>query len=136
MAARESALRQRIGAVLRAHGWFVQPIESETAPGIPDLWCIKEGIGVWVELKHAKVLPKRESTPVFGSLNHNLSNEQVNWIDLCVRHGGRACVLAAYNRTIWLVPGELADQFNEMTFSELEDYKVKKEELHELLFKM
>lgn len=131
--ARESALRQRVSGWLRNAGFFPQPVESDTTPGIPDLHYIKHGTSGWVELKHAKVLPKRATTAVFGSLNHNLSNEQVNWIDLYLRHGGRVWILAAYERTLWLVPGSQAEKFNEFTLDELNQFKTTKEELLEEL---
>jgi hypothetical protein len=132
--ARESALRQRVGALLRAHGFFVQPIESDTAPGIPDLYYLKQGTGGWVELKSVKVIPKKVSTSLFKSLNHPLSNEQANWLSLNYQNGGRGWVLAGYERTLWLVPGHIAyEQFNDFTVTQLDKFKVTREELVEQL---
>ena len=125
----ESAFRQRVAVVLRANGCFIQTVESDTTPGIPDLYYLKDSVSGWVELKLAKVLPKRSTTAVFKSMNHSLSNEQANWISLCLKAGGTAWVLAGYKRTLWLVPGALADQFNDMTVEQLDKFKVTKEEL-------
>lgn len=129
----ESALSGRVMGWLKGAGFFAQRIESDTTPGIPDIYYLKQGTSGWVELKHAKVLPKRETTAVFGSLNHSLSDDQANWISLCIRNGGRAFVLAAYERTLWMVPGHLADQFNSMTLPQLDKFKVTRDQVLELL---
>lgn len=131
--AKESALSGRVMGWLKVAGFFAQRIESDTTPGIPDIYYLKQGTSGWVELKYAKVLPKRDTTAVFKTMNHSLSDDQANWISLCLRNGGRAWVLAAFERTIWLVPGHLADQFNDMTVTELDKFKVTKDQVLEQL---
>lgn len=122
-------MRQRIGAHLRLSGFFVQAIESETNPGIPDMYYRRPDLAGWLELKRIKEMPKRSTTAIFRSLNHPLLPEQVNWIGLELTHGGMADMLVAYERDYFLVPGESADIFNELTEPELRKFQLKKEEI-------
>lgn len=128
----ESGLRQRIAELLRIQGFFVQSIESETNPGMPDMYWRKGEAG-WLELKHVKVLPKRETTSLFKSLNHPLLIEQINWIDLELEHCGRAEILVGYQRDYFLVPGEQCRQFNDFTWNDLQRYKVDKYDIPYLI---
>lgn len=133
----ESALRQRIGVLLRQNGFMVQPIEDSTTPGVPDLWyCAKHSgrtISGWIELKHVKQMPAKDTTSLFKSLNHGLSIEQVNWIDLCLRHGGNVVILVGYKSEYFLVPGELAETFNDFNEYRLRHYAVQKQNIPDIL---
>lgn len=64
---------------LSKKGFFVFKCESQTR-GIPDLFCVKEGVHIFIELK------------IDGG---KLSNIQALMIDKINRHGGNAFV--AYN---------------------------------------
>lgn len=130
--AKESALRQRITRLLRDYGFFVQAIESETTPGIPDIYY-RNGIAGWLELKHIKVMPLRPTTSIFKSYNHELSNEQASWISLERRYGGRADILVGYGRELFFVPGQFAERFNNFTEPDLRAFTVTKDQLIQLL---
>lgn len=132
--AKESSLRRRITRLLRDHGFFVQAIESETNPGIPDMYYRKE-VGGWLELKDIKIMPVRECTSIFKSYNHPLSVEQANWISLERRHGGNADILVGYRDELFFVPGYYAEKFNDFVEPVLRGFTVTKDELIDLLKK-
>lgn len=124
----ESGLRQRVVQLLRSNGYFVQAIESETTPGLPDVYYRKDVAG-WLELKHIKVMPLRPTTSIFKSYNHPLLTEQINWIDLERRHGGRADILVGYKAEYFFVPGCLAAQFNNFTEPDLRRFVINKNDI-------
>jgi hypothetical protein len=132
----ESGLRRKVAGWMRENGFFVQPIETGAiVEGVPDLWYqIGRTLGYakasgWLELKLVKEMPKKTTTSVFKSLNHPLSNEQCNWIDMCRAHGGRADILVGFGREYFFVPGSFASVFNEFTEAELRAHTVTREEL-------
>jgi hypothetical protein len=129
----ESGFRRKVTSILRDAGFFVQTIETETGPGVPDLWWVKGGISGWLELKLIQTFPIREKTAVFKSMNHPLSNEQINWISLCLRKGGKADILVGYKLEYFFVPGSSADFMNHFTESDLRKFKLTKEQLKEKL---
>jgi hypothetical protein len=51
-----SLLRKTIVDYLRWNKWFCVPIHQSMGsyPGIPDLYCIKDGFQLWLELKVGK----------------------------------------------------------------------------------
>lgn len=126
--ANESALRGRVCGWLREAGFFVQPIETGSiVEGVPDLWfALNKEVHGWLELKKIKEMPKKDTTAVFKSLNHPLSNSQANWIGVARSHGQRANIFIQSDREYFLVPGSLADMFNELTESDLRKYKSSK----------
>ncbi len=128
----ESTLRQRIGRLLKENKFFYQSLEATTAPGLPDMYY-RKGVAGWIELKHIKKIPKKATTGIFTSYNHPLSNEQINWISLELAHGGRANILASYENALFLVPGRLAHEFNDLTWVGLRAYLVTPNELLERL---
>jgi hypothetical protein len=126
----ESALRQRVCRMLRDSGFMVQPIETGAiVEGVPDVWYCHEGIAGWLELKKVQEMPKKPTTAVFKSLNHPLSNEQANWIYMARRHGSRADILVAYERDYFLVPGGVAESFNDFTEGMLRCFQTTKHEV-------
>jgi hypothetical protein len=134
---RESGLRQRIGALFRANGYFVQAMEVSTGNGVPDMYyrLHRSAVG-WLELKQLKVLPAKEETSLFASYNHPLSIEQENWIELELKHGGNADILVGYGRDYFLVPGENCRAFNALTWNTLQQYWLKKENIIDGLSKI
>lgn len=126
---RESALRSKFMKLLKDSGFFAQAIESSTNPGMPDTYLIYQGAATWIECKLLKDLPKRAETSLFKSLNHPLSNEQRNWITICIAHGGNCAILVGYDRKYYLVPGVYADTFNELTWDKLQRFLVTREDL-------
>lgn len=145
----KNGFRQKVASLLRQGGFFVQTIETETGPGVPDVWYthplhtreagttgVLQGVqstSGWLELKVVQAIPTRPTTSLFKSLNHDLSIEQANWIDLCLRFGTKADILVAYKQEMFLVPGRYNENFNELTYSELRKFIVSKEQLVQLL---
>lgn len=132
--ANESALRQRVGQLLRESGFFVQAVESTTNPGMFDTYYRKNKQVVgWIEFKLVKHWPARPTTSLFKSLNHPLSNEQAVWAYRELTHGGRADIVVGYERSYFFIPGTIADVFNDLTAAEIEYYHVRKERIVEIL---
>lgn len=139
--ANESDVRQRVAKFLRGEGFFVQAMETGAiADGVPDMFYSRSltpgrqqalplGANGWLELKKVREIPKREDTSLFKSLNHPLGIYQANWITACIEAGTKANILVAYERRYFFVPGHMADNFNELTWSQLCRYEIKKEEL-------
>lgn len=135
--ANEADVRQRIGKLLREYGFFVQAMETGAiADGVPDMWYSKkigaEGVTLrsgWLELKKVRTIPAKMSTSLFRSLNHGLSNYQVNWIESCVGAGTRASILVAYERRYFFVPGRYANDFNDFTWDDLQKFEVMKDDI-------
>lgn len=127
--AKEAVLRQRVGGWMKDAGFFHQAIESGICPGMPDIWYIRQGITGWLELKMLKQIPARAHTPLFASLNHPLSNEQINWIGRCLRQGGRAHIFVGYMSHYFLIHGDDAELFNDLTWESIQRYKITKEGL-------
>lgn len=132
--ANESAVRQRIGAMLRENGFFVQAVESTTNPGMFDTYYRKDRYTVgWIEFKHIKEWPKRTTTSLFRSLNHPLLNEQAVFAYQEIRKGGRADIIVAHERDYYFVPGTLADTFNDLTPETIRQFKIPKNQIVDLL---
>lgn len=131
----ESGLRRKVAGLLREAGFFVQTIETETGPGVPDMWWVKDGKSGWIELKLVQNIPVRPTTAVFKSMNHPLSTEQVNWISLCLTFGGRADILVGYKTEYFLIPGKQVEQVNGFTESALRNYKVSRNDIPLTLIK-
>lgn len=128
--AKESDLRQRLAEFFRERRCFVQSIESETNPGMPDMyWSYMRGRRGWLELKHIKEMPKRASTSVFRSMNHPLRKEQIIWIAEELKHGGNVNIIVGYGREYFLVPGEQAAMFNDFTEERLREFICPKQQL-------
>jgi hypothetical protein len=132
--AKESDLRQRIGALLREHGFFVQAVESAVSPGMPDTYySFNAWVRGWIEFKHIKIIPKRMDTPIFRSLNHGLSTEQVAWIKQEVAHGGTCYLLTNYGRNYFILPSSMVDAFNDLTIATIEQFSIAKLDIPQVL---
>lgn len=130
----ETQLRHRVMALLKECGFFAQAIESETNPGMPDVYYRKDIMTVgWLELKRVQHLPKRDSTALFTSMNHPLGVEQVNWITLERKHGGVADILVGYERDYFFIEGSYASAFNFLTWNDLNLFKVGKHDIPKIL---
>lgn len=79
-APKESQIQGAIKAFLTLHGWFVVKIHQSlgSVRGIADLYALKNGVGVWIEVKTAK---------------GRLSEHQVKFQAAVERHGGAYAVL-------------------------------------------
>lgn len=106
---------------------FFQRIESSTALGIPDLWIGRKKKSAWVELKAVGGYPVRPTTPVFGD-TRGLRPEQIVWAFRATRKAVNVKILAAVGvgctKDLYIVPGELCQEFNKMTERELSYHKV------------
>lgn len=92
-------------------------VENAVAAGMPDVdFCIR-GIEGRLELKHRADEPARIETPVFK--HKGLRESQLLWIRTRVKHGGRVFILAEVAGSRWLLPGSVADDFNDMTLFEI-----------------
>lgn len=129
--ARESAVRSRIAALLQTHGFFTQSIESETTPGLPDMyWRFDKDHSGWVEFKKVTKIPARDTTSLFESYNHPLLLEQQNWFTEELKRGGTADIIVAWERKYFLVPGSYHLTFNSFTLSRLHDFEVARSDIH------
>jgi len=129
----EKNLRHRVRDALKPG--FVQQIENIVGEGVPDThYCIEGNIG-WIELKYAENLPVRATTAVFKSLNRGLDVEQEAWIFKYVQHGGNAFILPQIGRRYYLVPGKLAYEFNTMTLSQFDHYRIELKQVRGLLLR-
>lgn len=98
-------------------------IENVVGTGIPDVNVkVVGGCEAWIEIK-SPTEPKRSTTPLLGTggRNHNVSQEQKNWFLKQRKAGGVAMFFIATDKRRMLIPGQYADQLNEMTVDELMD---------------
>ena len=95
-------------------------IENSIGEGIPDYAYVhkESGSAGWIEVKRILELPKRETTPVFGS--KGLRPAQIAWLNTRFNCGGKAYILAGAEKHVWLVSASFARTFNEMIVSELD----------------
>lgn len=112
----ESNLWTRTRDGLKSYGHLIR-VENMLEAGTPDVnYCLHKSDG-WVELKHAKK-PARDSTVVFKS-QRGLDPEQITWIMLRRRAGGRVFVFIQVGDDLLLFDGLIAPQLNTLTFNEM-----------------
>lgn len=93
-------------------------VENLLIFGMPDTnCCIPPGHEFWLEIK-SPTEPKRPSTALIGGRCHPLSQDQKNWFLAQRRAGGRAYLWVGTDKRRMLLPGAIADQFNEMTVAQ------------------
>jgi len=96
-----------------------QRIETLIGLGIPDTnVCVPPGVEFWIEIK-SPTEPKRPSSAMIGGRCHPLSVDQKNFFLAQRRAGGRAYLWVGSDKRRLLLPGAIADQFNEMTVGEM-----------------
>jgi penicillin-binding protein-related factor A (putative recombinase) len=76
---KESLLFNRIKTALKSA--YLLRIETSTARGVADVYCIYKGQSFWLELK------------ANDSNNLQLSGYQLNWHDTLNKHGGQSFIL-------------------------------------------
>jgi penicillin-binding protein-related factor A (putative recombinase) len=76
---KESLLFNRIKTALKSA--YLLRIETSTARGVADVYCIYKGQSFWIELK------------ANDSNNLQLSGYQLNWHSIINKHGGHAFIL-------------------------------------------
>jgi penicillin-binding protein-related factor A (putative recombinase) len=76
---KESLLFNRIKTALKSA--YLLRIETSTARGVADVYCIYKGQSFWIELK------------ANDSNNLQLSGYQLNWHDTLNKHGGQSFIL-------------------------------------------
>lgn len=112
----ESSLWDYIRGAIGHRGHFTR-IEFNPEAGVPDVdFCIKGSDGK-IELKHAHAAPARSTSKVFGE--HGLRTSQITWIFTRRRHGGNVWILAQVGRSFYLVCGDYARTFNQMTLHQI-----------------
>jgi hypothetical protein len=118
---KEADVRKHLIAHLEEFG-HIEPIENIAGTGNPDVNYCFNGYEGWIEVKYARTLPKRENTRVFGKC---LKPSQHIWFRK--RYGNGYRRLFIYGRaldTLFLIPGYLHYEFEEMTWAELHEYCV------------
>lgn len=103
---------------------FWRRIENDAGVGDPDVHFGINGIFGWMEGKYARSLPATPLTGVFTSLNRGLTTEQENWLYDYARQGGLCWVFARVVKDYILVPGIRALEFNAMTWSQFNPYRI------------
>lgn len=109
-------------------------VENGIANGTPDTYAsVMLGSAHWrgwLELKYGENVPAKASTGVFKSVNRGLSVEQEATLFKMWQHGvGSAYVLARVVKSVYLVPGRLAFEFNAMTVDDLAFWEIDLSEL-------
>ncbi len=104
-------------AVCRGSFDRIDRFENIVGVGNLDVNACIDGAEFWIEIK-APTEPVRPSTALFGS-NHKLSQDQKNWIKRQLKANGNAYIFVATDKRKMLVHGKWADEFNEMTVSEM-----------------
>lgn len=95
----------------------LERIENGVGSGWPDVSLRKADWQTWIELKVC-TLPARQTSKVLG--NGGLRTEQINWHLQHSSFGLYSFVLIRNERNdLYLLPGSLADQINDMNFVEL-----------------
>jgi hypothetical protein len=92
-------------------------IESDVSPGFPDVhYSYKEVTGT-IELKKSRKSPK--SALPFSGKGQGLRKSQIDWIGAELYSGGLVWIIAQVGRTIYVLDGQHADNFNKMTVHDL-----------------
>jgi len=98
MAGPEARFKMRFVKKLREYG-HIQPIESITAPGIPDVNGCIDGIEFWIELKYFPIWPRKK-------FNSKLSEYQKLWLRTRWKNGGKAFYLAQIEKDYLFLMGK------------------------------
>jgi hypothetical protein len=106
----EQRLADRMREHVSAHV-LVERIENWVSAGTPDTFCCSpRGKVTWIEHKIGE-WPKRANVRV--QWNHPLTIDQRNWHLTYRRYNGKSYILARVEGVLFLVPGMLADSFND-----------------------
>lgn len=100
----EAALWTTARGALRPYG-ELERIENRVGSDVPDFHYCLLGWSGWVEMKHERRWPVRESTPVRAALTAG----QAKWLTRWARAGSSTWVLWQIDRTYLLVPGSEAE---------------------------
>lgn len=121
MSTNESASYQTLRNNAKEKGDRMDRVENMLGSGMPDLnWCLApEGIEVWIEIKTPMSEPKRKATALLSG-QHQLSQEQMNWLLMHHKAGGRGFVYIDAPSRRYLLPGRMGDTINGMTINELQ----------------
>lgn len=96
---------------------FVKRIENGVAAGDPDVFLMKGGKVVWVELKWADI-PKRMTSKLLKK--GAVRVDQINWHLEYAWKKGTSYILIGTEDKDYLMPGRIADRLNDMTLEEIE----------------
>lgn len=96
---------------------FVKRIENGVSTGDPDVFVMKGGKAIWIELKWAD-LPVRFTSKLLGK--GAVRKDQENWHLEYWHKGGTSYILIGTGGYDYLMPGKLADLLNDMSVEEIE----------------
>ncbi len=115
---------QRLWDAMRNHKpptHRLERIENMVGDGIPDVWCICNGVVRPCELKAVYSMPHRASTPVMG--RGGLRQEQKNWHMDWAKFGGRSVIILGVgvgaHRQLIALDGRDADWANTGNWAQL-----------------
>lgn len=97
---------------------FVRRMENGVMFGDPDVYLMKQGQVVWLELKWAAI-PVRSTSKLLGKDAIRL--DQINWHLDYDSKGGTSFILIGTHGMDYLMPGALADRLSKMSIEEMED---------------
>jgi hypothetical protein len=103
-------LRDGWGLQIKQAGGRIERVENAVGAGMPDVNGCLSGVEFWIELKVAPKWGVRR--PTFRA-HRGLEPAQINWLLSEYRAGGKSFVLAQIDKEVFLVPGELAQTFND-----------------------
>lgn len=103
--------------------WWLQRVENVVLEGMPDVYVTLPGDRTcWIELK-APIRPKRNSTRLLGT--DGLRPSQINWHLKAATKAKPTYILVRDDQlALYLIPGELAKEANDLTLSQLEDHAI------------
>lgn len=99
---------------------LMKRVENYLEAGWPDTITLAFGHVTWLETKVGH-WPKRPTTRI--QWNHPLQIEQCNFHLDWGQHEGRSLIIAGIEGTIFMIPGNRADDFNSMTRYRIQSYE-------------
>lgn len=105
--------------------WHIVRIESNTVLGIPDVnYCSNTGMEGWVELKYAPRWPPSGKPPFSLADQHKLTVQQEHFLTERSKRGSCCGVLAQIGVERFLIAGEFAAEFNQMTEAQFRERNI------------
>lgn len=109
-------IRTKVGRAV-----LIERIENSVASGTPDTLVLYQGLVTFVEHKIA-TLPARATTRL--QWKHPPTPEQRNWHLTWNQNGGRSLFVIGIERSLYAVPGRLADAIEGMHESDIDRWEV------------
>lgn len=80
----ESQFQDKVKKELENDGYFCYVPFNTTRGGVPDLYCAKDGIAFWLELKYHKASSDMDEV----TLSHQVSAQQSSFLRKCQTNAG------------------------------------------------